>query len=163
MGRGFAGGLIWGVLAAVFCLLCVVAYQSMTPEKSPETITLEVPAGSEFNQSRDDEAARSPKEISIANRAKVVKSELTEPDQALGVDRTIGSSAKVPTADANTISGLSNSSSTGSEMSIQRSLSLAEKPILLPVVCQNQLRLVLKVPIQFFLKRLHRYQKKKFF
>ena len=128
VGRGFAGGLIWGVLAAVFCLLCVVAYQSMTPEKSPETISLEVPAGSEFNQSRDDKAARSPKEISIANRAKIVKSELTEPDQASGVDRTIGSSAKVPTADANTISGLSNTSSTGSEMSIQRSPSLAEKP-----------------------------------
>ena len=128
VGRGFTGGLIWGLLAAVFCLLCLVLYQSMTPEKSPDTITLEVPAGSEFNQSRDDKAARSPKEISIANRAQIVKSELIEPDQGSGVDKTIGSSVRVPTAEANTLSSLSNNATTGSEMSIQRSPSLGEKP-----------------------------------
>ena len=128
VGRGFTGGLIWGLLAAVFCLLCLVLYQSMTPEKSPDTITLEVPAGSEFNQSRDDKAARSPKEISIANRAHIVKSELIEPDQGSGVDKTIGSSVRVPTAEANTLSSLSNNATTGSEMSIQRSPSLGEKP-----------------------------------
>jgi len=128
VGRGFTGGLIWGVLAAVFCLLCLVAYQSMTPEKSPDTITLEVPAGSEFNQSRDDKAVRSPKEISVAKRAKIVKPELIEPDQGSGVDKTIGSSIRLPAAEENTLSSLSNNTSTGSEMSIQRSPSLGEKP-----------------------------------
>mgnify|MGYP006118531689 FL=1 len=128
VGRGFTGGLLWGLLAAVLCLFCFVAYQSLKPEESPEAITLEVPAGSEFNHSRDDKAAKSPTKISTANRAQVFKSELLEPNLGSGIDKAIGSSVKAPTAEANTLSSLSSTSSIGSEISVQRSLSLGEKP-----------------------------------
>ena len=128
MGRGFTGGLLWGLSAAIFCLFCFVAYQSLKPEKSPEAISLEIPAGSEFNHSRDDKAAKSPTKISTANRAQVLKSELLEPNLGSGIDKAIGSSVQAPTAEANTLSSLSSASSTSSEMSVQRSLSLGEKP-----------------------------------
>ena len=94
MGRGFTGGLLWGLLAAIFCLFCFVAYQSLKPEKSPEAISLEIPAGSEFNHSRDDKAAKSPTKISTANRAQVLKSELLEPNLGSGIDKAIGSSVQ---------------------------------------------------------------------
>ncbi|MBT4566425.1 MAG: hypothetical protein HOC45_00750 [Marinovum sp.] len=128
MGRGFTGGLLWGVMAAIFCLFLLIAYQSMKPEKSPDTISLEVPAGSAFNHTRDDKAVRSPKQITNANRAQVEKSELIEPSQGSGIDKTIGSSIKAPAADTNTLSSISSNSSTSSDLSIQRSVSLGEKP-----------------------------------
>lgn len=128
MRRGFTGGLIWGIAAAIFCLFCLIAYQSMQPEESPDATSLEVPAGSEFNQSREDNSINRLAAISTADRAKIVQSNLVEPNPGLDVDRTIGSSAKTPVAESTNLSRLENKSSNSSKMAIQRPASLAEKP-----------------------------------
>lgn len=128
MRRGFTGGLIWGIAAAVFCLFCLIAYQSMQPEESPDTTTLEVPAGSEFNQSRDDNSIKKLTAISTADRAQIIKSDLIEPTQGSDIDRAIGSSAKTPDAESRTLSSLENSASNNSQMAIQKPALLGEKP-----------------------------------
>ena len=128
MRRGFTGGLIGGVAAAIFSLCCLIAYQSMQPEKSPEATSLEVPAGSEFNQSRDDNSIKKLTAISTATRAKIVNSDIIEPSQGVDIDRAVGSSATTPQADSVSVPSLKNSSTNNSKMSVQRPASLSEKP-----------------------------------
>ena len=61
MARGFLGGFLKGTLLGVGTLGVMSVYSGWDPAaRGPDSVVLEVPVGSQFNQSRDDVAATAP-------------------------------------------------------------------------------------------------------
>lgn len=57
LGRGFLGGIIWGTLVSLVVAAAASLVVGAGKGAAPRATSLEVPAGSEFNQSRNDEQA----------------------------------------------------------------------------------------------------------
>ena len=83
--RGFLSGALWGVVVAVvgagaLSVLSVGRDGTGVMPAKPEATALEVPAGSEFNQAREDGAASLPSSEPVAKEAAVPKVLAPEPD-----------------------------------------------------------------------------------
>ena len=82
MARGFLSGAFWGVLVAVggAAGLSVLSGGPDAPQRAPEAAAVEVPAGSEFNQSRDDREASLPASEPVVTSVAAPKVLAPEPD-----------------------------------------------------------------------------------
>ncbi len=82
MARGFLSGAFWGVLVAVggAGTLSVLSGGAEAPLGKPEAAAVEVPAGSEFNQSRDDDQANLPASEPVVTGAAAPRVTAPEPD-----------------------------------------------------------------------------------
>lgn len=82
MARGFLSGAFWGVLVAVggAGTLSVMSGGGDAPSRKPEAAAVEVPAGSQFNQSRDDNKADLPSSEPVVTDGSASRVTAPEPD-----------------------------------------------------------------------------------
>ena len=107
MKRGFFSGLVWGALSAVIVIVVGLVFQSYERIQMPEAEAFEVPAGSEFTRSREDQAASLPAPVEAPQQLAKPPAEAPQPAAPdVAPDEDVAS-ATVPKSAQNKLTGLS--------------------------------------------------------
>jgi len=77
--RGFFSGLVWGALSAAIVIVVGLVFQSYERIQMPEAEAFEVPAGSEFTRSREDQAASLPAPVEAPQQLAKTPAEAPQP------------------------------------------------------------------------------------
>ena len=101
MRTGIFGGFFVGtaVSAVVLGLASVLTYQAPEAADGPDATAVNVPAGSEFRQSRDDTEASLPGADDVPDSADNQNIEAPEPDDIASIDAVTSAPAAQPTLD----------------------------------------------------------------
>lgn len=130
MKRGFFSGLVWGALSAVFVIVVGLVFQSFERIQMPEAEAFEVPAGSEFTRSREDQAASLPAPVEAPQQLAKTPAEAPQPVAPdVAPDEDVAS-ATVPKSTKNKLTGLSTSTLPQTETNLPVLSDSAKKPTL---------------------------------
>ncbi|MGB1792090.1 MAG: hypothetical protein ACPHFX_07480, partial [Paracoccaceae bacterium] len=130
MKRGFFSGLVWGALSAVTVIVVGLVFQSYERIQMPEAEAFEVPAGSEFTRSREDQAASLPAPVEAPQQLAKTPAEAPQPVAPdVAPDEDVAS-ATVPKSTKNKLTGLSTSTLPQTETNLPVLSDSAEKPTL---------------------------------
>ena len=130
MKRGFFSGLVWGALSAVIVIVVGLVFQSYERIQMPEAEAFEVPAGSEFTRSREDQAASLPAPVEAPQQLAKTPAEAPQPAAPdVAPDEDVAS-ATVPKSAQNKLTGLSTGTLPQTETNLPVLSDSAEKPTL---------------------------------
>ena len=130
MKRGFFSGLVWGALSAVIVIVVGLIFQSYERIQMPEAEAFEVPAGSEFTRSREDQAASLPVPVEAPQQLAKTPAEAPQPAAPDVAPNEDVASATVPKSTKNKLTGLSTSFLPQTETNLPVLSDSVEKPTL---------------------------------
>lgn len=97
MARGSLSGAVTGLVVSALAVGTASVMTEVPGAGAPETTAIEVPAGSEFNQSRDDTQANLPEEAEVTpDTSEVARVEAPQPDDLSLIDTDDTESAAQP-------------------------------------------------------------------
>ncbi len=130
MKRGFFSGLVWGALSAVIIIVVGLIFQSYERIRMPEAEAFEVPAGSEFTSSSEDQAASLPAPVEAQQQLGKTPAEAPQPAAPdVAPDEDVAS-ATVPKSAQNKLTGLNTTTLPQTETNLPVLSDSAEKPTL---------------------------------